>query len=120
MKSKKSSSFKGLIFLLIILAIIGVFYILHFYKDNMQVNITYYNGKLPAEGVICGINEKTFQILSDGKKTEFMRVSQDEPIIIKTTEKNSSVRLDTILVTEERYNSGYINYDINLEKKEKK
>jgi hypothetical protein len=118
MKSKKSSSVKGLILILIILAIVGVIYINQYYKDNMRVTITYYSGKTPDSGIICEVNGKTFK-QPDGIVKTSMRISKGEKIIVKSTDSKNNIRIDSILVTEYRYDSGYINFDINLENKEK-
>lgn len=114
-KKKKGSSLKGLILLIVIFALIGIFFYWYFTKSNICVMVNVYKNSQMLQGAEVSIDGKKAITQFDGMAKLHVRVDQGDTLIV-TAEKGELKRSEILVIDEERYITGYTNADIVIDK----
>ncbi len=113
MAKKKNSSIKGLIFFLVILAIIGVFLIIGATKPNITIHVKAYKDSALAEGVELYLgdgNDMLQSTNSHGIATIRLRVKEGDSLIFRAV-FYSIEKKDTLAITRDRFRTSHATID---------
>lgn len=117
MAKKKNSGLKGLIFILIILAIVGIIIIFEVTKDNFEVIVHAYNTKQPLSAVNITVKNKTVVSNDLGIARIPLKASVGDKLIITSQLQGSdAVKTDTLVIDKERYEVRHAAIDIVFKK----
>ncbi len=117
MAKGKNSSIKGLIFFLVILAIIGVIIIVGATEPNITIHVKAYRDSALAEGVELYLNNESEMLQStnsNGSATLRFRVEEGDTLIFKAV-FYSSVTIDTLAITRDRFRTSHATIDFVLD-----
>lgn len=118
MAKKKNSSIKGLVFFLVIIAVIGVVLIIGATKPNMTVHVKAYKDSALAEGVelyLNNDNEMLQSTNSNGSATIRLRVKEGDTLIFKAVFYSSETK-DTLAISRDRFRTSHATIDFVMDK----
>ena len=118
MKSKKKgSSFKGLIFVLVILGLIGLYLFWYYTKSNLCLMVTVYKNNKVATKAEITVNGKKAVTPLEGMVRFDLRVDQGDTLLVHG-ELDEYKETEMVIIDSVRYNTAYTNADIVLDKLE--
>lgn len=115
--AKKNSSIKGLILVMIVLAIVGSYFIITMTHNNMKIQISVWDSEKPLAGAVVSYGSKQWLTQPDGTIFIETRVDQGEKIIFTAEKGAYSTSSDTLSINQIRYRTGFANLDIVLKDK---
>ncbi len=117
-KRKKGSSIKGLIFVLVIFGLVGYYVYRTFTKSNLAVMVTVYKdwNTLPDAEVSIGHKKAITQ--QNGLALLDVRANPGDTLIVRA-QYAKMLTFVSVIVNEERLNTGYTNADVVFKEPEK-